>query len=88
MILCMPCKQLVPSEAKMRMVTDTSYLGPAQFCKFDRRSSSTHRTIDKAKVRIEANGSFKSGSFHIVNSPTDYEGLADGRWPIFSAILV
>jgi len=84
----MPGEQLVLSAAKMRMVTDTSYLGPAQFCKFDRRSSSTHRTIDKAKVRIEANGSFKSGSFHIVSSPDDYMGLADGWWPIFSTILV
>jgi len=81
-------KQLVLSAAKMRMVTDTSYLGPAQFCKFDRRSSSTHQTIDKAKVRMEADGFFKSGSFHIVSSPNDYMGLADGWWPIFSTIPV
>jgi len=51
-------EQLVLSAAKIRMVTDTSYLGPGQFCKFDRRSSSTRWTIDNAKVGMEANGFF------------------------------
>jgi len=81
-------EQLVLSAAKIGMVTDTSYLGPAQFCKFDSCSSSARWTIDKAKVGMEANGFFKSGSFHIVSRPNDGMGLADGWWPIFSTIPV